>query len=558
MSSEVALAPTRPEDQHHAPRSADRRLARVERLYNALNSTVEAIMRAPSPEALYQSVCDASVHGSKFVATTVFLHEPGERWLKGVASTGPGAEVAIGVRTTFDASLPEGRGVIGEAFRTHKPCVGNDIMGDERFRPWWDRARKANARSVAALPLMRAPDCAGVLVYYSSEVGEFDDEMVALLERMSANISFALSRFEQEADRLRAEAATRHANRLYATLSATNEAIMHVQSPRALFEAVCQAAVDGGGFRMATVLQPQAGSSLLEVQAVAGVPSGIEQLAQARISVDESVPEGQGPTGTAFRTGRAQTCNDYFGDERLRPWHALGRAAGVCSNAAVPFQHQGRTAGVLLFFSDERDAFDGDIVGLLERLSANVGFALDSFDRETERKHAQQRIQYLATHDALTGLPNRAMFGELLELALHSARRYDRPFAVLFIDLDRFKAINDTLGHAAGDTLLQEISVRFKHVLRGSDVVARLGGDEFVVLMQEAATRHQVECVARKLLEAAMQPVRLGGQDYQVSASIGIAVHGADGRGAQSLMKNADIAMYQAKDGGKNDFRFHS
>jgi diguanylate cyclase (GGDEF)-like protein len=506
---------------------------------------------------LFRAVCDASVHGSKFVATTVFLHESGERWLRGIASTGPGAELAIGVRTSFDESLPEGRGVIGEAFRTHRPCIGNDIMGDERFRPWWDRARAANARSVAALPLMRSLQCAGVLVYYSSEVGEFDAEMVALLERASANVSFALDRFAQEAERWRAETATRRASRMYAALSATNEAIMRVQSPRALFEAVCQAAVDGGGLRMATVLQPQAGSGWLEVVAVAGVHAGVEQLMQARISVDDGVPEGQGPAGVAFRSGQSQTCNDCVGDERMRPWHALARAGGIASNAAVPFRHQGRTAGLLLFFSHEVDAFDSGIVGLLERLSANVSFALEGFDREAERQNAQQRIQYLATHDALTGLPNRAMFGELLRLALHSARRYRRRFAVLFIDLDRFKTINDTLGHAAGDQLLQEIAARCKRVLRGSDVVARLGGDEFVVLMQEADTRAQVERVAQKLLDAAALPVMLAGREYGVSASIGIA-RSDDGDDEQSLMKNADIAMYAAKDGGKNNYRFHA
>ncbi|HEV8314093.1 MAG TPA: GAF domain-containing protein, partial [Burkholderiaceae bacterium] len=370
MSSDIAPPPPRLHERRLSP-APERRLARVEALYQALNSTLEAIMRASSLDELFRSVCEASVGGSRFVAATVFVREAGKASLKGVASTGPGADLVIGARISLDETLPEGRGVVGEAFRTQRPCIGNDMQGDERFRPWQDRARQANARSVAALPLLRSLECVGVLVYHSSEVGEFDEEMVALLERVSANLSFALDRFAQESERLHAEAATQRASRMYAALSATNEAIMRVQSPQALFEAVCRAAVDGGGFRMAAVLRPEPASSWLEVAAASGVPAGIDQLMKARISVDAAVPEGQGPAGTAFRSGRSQTCNDYLGDERMRPWHPAARAAGIGSSAAVAFEHHGRTAGVLLFFSHEREAFDGEIVGLLERLSAN-------------------------------------------------------------------------------------------------------------------------------------------------------------------------------------------
>ncbi len=176
----------------------------------------------------------------------------------------------------------------------------------------------------------------------------------------------------------------------------------------------------------------------------------------------------------------------------------------------------------------------------------------------TDQKIAEERIQYLATHDGLTGLPNRVLFSHLLNSAIATAQRYGRSFAVLFVDLDRFKFINDTLGHEAGDMLLREITARFRTTLRASDVIARMGGDEFVVLVQEMSDRSQAEAVARKLLNAAIEPIMLKEQECRVTASIGIALYATDGDDEQSLMKNADIAMYFAKEEGKNNFQFYS
>ena len=176
----------------------------------------------------------------------------------------------------------------------------------------------------------------------------------------------------------------------------------------------------------------------------------------------------------------------------------------------------------------------------------------------TERKRAEEKIQYLATHDVLTGLPNRMMFSQLLNHAIQSAQRYKRQFAVLFIDLDRFKIINDTLGHEAGDQLLQEIAVRLKQSLRAVDIVARLGGDEFVILIEEVSDSSQVATVAHKILTSIIKPITLMGQECRITASIGISMYPKDAEDEQSLMKNADIAMYLAKEEGKNNYQFYS
>lgn len=176
----------------------------------------------------------------------------------------------------------------------------------------------------------------------------------------------------------------------------------------------------------------------------------------------------------------------------------------------------------------------------------------------TERKRAEAKIQFFATHDGLTGLPNRLMFSQLLNHAIESAKHHKRRLAVFFIDLDRFKIINDTMGHDAGDILLQQVSQRFIQSVRAADVVGRMGGDEFIILIEEVRELDKVAEIAHKVLANVMKPIVLLGEECRVTASLGISVYPKDGEDEQTLMKNADIAMYFAKEEGKNNYQFYS
>ena len=234
------------------------------------------------------------------------------------------------------------------------------------------------------------------------------------------------------------------------------------------------------------------------------------------------------------------------------------RQLGTRSVASFPFIKNGQPIGQFAFQSGELGAFTPELIDLLQRLTDNVSFALANFDRADEKKQADERIQYLATHDGLTRLPNRVMFTELLEQSIKSARRNGRACAVLFIDLDRFKIINDSLGHTAGDTMLIEVANRLRTCVRENDVVARIGGDEFVAILDDIADRDQAAVVARKILATLMPAMTLAGHECRTTGSIGFAVSPDDGTNAQTLTKNADMAMYLAKEEGKNDFRFFS
>jgi len=176
----------------------------------------------------------------------------------------------------------------------------------------------------------------------------------------------------------------------------------------------------------------------------------------------------------------------------------------------------------------------------------------------TERKRAEEQINYMATHDVLTGLPNRLMFNQLLIQAIRSAQRHKRQLAVFFIDLDRFKTINDSLGHEAGDRMLKEMARRFKRSLRADDVVGRLGGDEFVILTGEVDELSQIANVARKILSNVIKPMLLQGEECGVTASVGISIYPENGTDEQTLIKNADVAMYFAKEEGRNNYQFYS
>ncbi|HEY2325812.1 MAG TPA: EAL domain-containing protein [Thermoanaerobaculia bacterium] len=170
----------------------------------------------------------------------------------------------------------------------------------------------------------------------------------------------------------------------------------------------------------------------------------------------------------------------------------------------------------------------------------------------TERHFAEAQIEYQAYHDTLTGLPNRALFRDRLTVALAHARRTRTPVAVMFLDLDSFKLVNDTLGHSLGDELLKVISTRLKSVLREEDTIARMGGDEFTVLVANITSADDAPIIAQKILDVVAQPARVEGHELYVTTSIGIALYPSDGDSAESLLKNADNAMYRAKELGRN------
>lgn len=232
------------------------------------------------------------------------------------------------------------------------------------------------------------------------------------------------------------------------------------------------------------------------------------------------------------------------------PLRSLLSGLGLEAAWCVPvLSGSGGVLGIVVAYGARGGDRDTQVLELCHMASRLAAVAI-------EQRQLTDMLAWQARHDALTGLPNRFLLEERLESALARAGRNEWMVAVLLVDLDRFKQINDTLGHAVGDALLREVSARFEACLRKADILARMGGDEFMVVLSELRDVHDAQRVAEKLLDALRDPFLVRGYELFVTASIGISVYPRDGRDAATLQRNADSAMYRAKSRGKNRLQF--
>jgi diguanylate cyclase (GGDEF)-like protein/PAS domain S-box-containing protein len=605
------------------PESASAITAPAEQLYAVLSATNEAILRATSPEDLYQRVCAAATGSGLIMIAAVLVPDAGPGgFLRVAASSSPSPLPTL--RISVDASRPEGRGMAGTSFQTHQACVSADLQADARFAPWRAAQAASGVRSGAAVPLVHDGTPLGVLLFYSPLRGAFGDATVRLLERMAENVCYALAGFTREAERTRL---SEELQRFRAAIDWSGDAVYLTDVETMRFVDVNDTACRRLGYTRAKLLtmgpadmtdKPLAEIRALYDRVIARAPEAI---------VTEQIGAGSdGRTWYAEVSRRALKSSERWLivtisrdiDERRRTQQLLTRSEArfraltelssdwywECdpSHRFVSFGGRSiRDVGA----RDWRNAFFGHTVwelpqlvrdsadwrahrAQLERRERFLDFQFavrlpdgrvrwtsasgePFFDADgqfigyhgvsrdiTERRLAEDSIRHLATHDTLTGLPNRALFLEELGRSMSDARRAGHRLALLFVDLDHFKIINDTLGHDAGDLLLKQMASALRDCLRPSDLVARLGGDEFVVLVRHPVGRHEAGVVARKLLAAVTQPMALKGQECRVSASVGICIFPDNANDEASLMKGADIAMYEAKREGRNGFRYFS
>lgn len=531
-------------------------------MFAALNATNEAILRSATSSELYQKVCDAAVHGGHIRITAVVV--PNATGLLDVVAATSETGFIPQISISVDEASIHGHGLAGRAYRSGHPALSNDVVHDAALTPWREHSLACGVGATLAVPIVQRGRSIGLFLFCFAAAGSIRPELSALLERVVENVAFALERFEgaerqKAAERAQLEAENKEValHRMYVALCKTNEAMMRAASREELYDLVCEAAVLGGHFTSTTIALAQPDDHFLKIVSTKG--QNADRVRSTAFSVLADHPQGKGLTGTSFRSKMPSIKNEFLADAGTSPWHQLAEKGGTRAGASFPLFRDGDTIGVLLFLASKEGIFTPEIVELLARLAENVAFAIGNFDRTDAKRIAEERIHFLATHDALTGIPNRSMFNTVLSDAHQRAHKTGgRKFAVLFIDLDRFKLINDSLGHAAGDQLLIEASKRMRANIRGEDVLARLGGDEFIILIDCAAGKDEAAAIAQRLLEALASPFPLNGHECRISCSIGIAIYPDDAAAPEELVSRADTAMYVAKTGGKNAYRFYS
>ena len=303
------------------------------------------------------------------------------------------------------------------------------------------------------------------------------------------------------------------ANDLVREAATTVAAVLEVESA-----AVCQLEPEVRGF---------------VVRAAVGYPEG---------TVGRTVPAGRASqAGFTVERGEPIVVEDWSKERRFGKSQPV-RELGAVSGATVPIQAGGDTFGILGVQSSRRRAFSSEDVSFLQSVANVLANAI-------ERQASEERIRHQALHDGLTGLPNRHLFLDRLGHALAKSERDASAVAVLFCDLDRFKLVNDSLGHESGDSLLRAVSPRLRNAMRPGDTVARFGGDEFGILVEDITSELDATHVAERVASALARPFVLGGREHFVTASIGIAIGGA-GEMPEALIRDADAAMYRSKDRG--------
>jgi diguanylate cyclase (GGDEF)-like protein len=267
-------------------------------------------------------------------------------------------------------------------------------------------------------------------------------------------------------------------------------------------------------------------------------------------SLNNPLAAGHDLPGQAWSSRQSIWARDVAQHDGFRRT-ALAQEAGLRTCLALPILVGEEVVAVLEFFMREVHDKDERMLQLLAAVSAQLSSIV-------QRKRAEERLHYLAHYDDLTGLPNRVLFTDRLKQAMFEANRHARLVGVAFLDLDRFKTINDSLGHGVGDMLLKGVAERLNRCVREGDTVARLAGDEFTLVLADMAHVDHASQVARKVLDSLSRPFHIAGQELFTSASLGMTLYPFDDDSVDGLLRNADIAMYRAKDQGGNSYQFYS
>lgn len=353
-----------------------------------------------------------------------------------------------------------------------------------------------------------------------------------------------------------AEQTQKHLNRALKLLSDCNMTLVHAAEEKKLLSEICRLVVETGGYSMAWVgfAEHDAEKNVRQVAQHGDDKNYLDCLKLTWADTEH----GRGPTGTSIRTAQTVINPDYMTNPLIALWREAALANGYRSSIALPLLGKKRVMGALTIYSSFPDSFSQEEVRLLEELANDLAYGIETLRTRAQHEAAEKQLEFLAHHDVLTGLPNRLLLRDRFEQAAAQSDREQSGVAILFLDLDNFKQVNDTLGHNYGDQLLVRVVERLRDCLRDTDTISRQGGDEFIVLLPHLHNMEAVSNIAHHIIEVFAEPFEIENYSINTTFSIGVSLYPEDGREFDSLLRNADTALYQAKDSGRDTYRFFS
>jgi PAS domain S-box-containing protein/diguanylate cyclase (GGDEF)-like protein len=510
----------------------EERVKRLTRVHAVLTGINAAIVRIRDRQELFREACRIAVEAAQLRLAWIGIVDPRKEEILPAAFSGP-EEGFLGI-IRLSTKEDSGRfGMAGRAVRDRTPAVSNDVLADERTR-FRDESEQRGFRALAMIPLIVDGAVFGVLGLHAPEAGFFDQDEMKLLMEVAGNLAFALEHIAKEEK-------VRRLTRVQAVLSGINAAIVRIRDRQELFQEACRIAVDSGEFRMAWVGIVDREEGIVKPVASAGAVGDFFDAAP--LTVTENKPGGHGLAGRAIRTMKPVISNDVHSDPQRLMKRELDER-DIQSVAIIPLIVGEEAVGVLALYAAEVGAFNDEEMRLLLELAGDVAFALEHIGKA-------EKVDYLSYYDSLTGLANRTLFHERLEQSILNAAGERRTLGLALFDIERFKAINDSLGRQAGDALLKQIAERMMHHAASAARTARIGGDQFAKLVPDMQADEFARFIEKHLGEVYGEPFRVNDTELQISARVGIAIYPDNGADADTLFRNAEAALKKAKAGGE-------
>lgn len=514
---------------------AEEKSQRMTKLYAALSQCNQAIVRCSSEAELFPQICHAAVVWGGMKLAWIGLVDQSK--INIVAAFGDSLDYLDDLNIRIHTEQPFEPGPTATALQYDQPYWSQDFLNDPHAIPWHERANRHNIKACASLPLHRNNKPIGAFNIYSDQVNAFDEDVRKLLIEMATDIDFALDTFAKEAERLHAQQMKEF--RIFMLEQLTGG----VPLPEILYQASIklESIVPDG---ICSILLIDQQEQCLRIGAAPHLPDFYNEAVNGlKIGI------GVGSCGNTAATGERTIVQEIASHPYWKNFLAIAKQADLASCWSEPILTNGnQVIGTFAIYHHTPSTPDQHQLELLQMAAHFIAIAI-------ERKNAEERIQFLAHFDVLTSLPNRETLEDRAQYLIRLAKRNNDVLAVMFLDLDHFKDINDSLGHSIGDALLMQVATRLRSLLREEDTLSRLGGDEFILLLPESDASGAAQ-VAQKIISELARPYEIEQYELNITASVGIAIYPHDGVNFEVLSKSADTAMYCAKQEGRNAFRF--